>query len=83
MTASFLIAGLGLQLFENVEQSYMARVSTVYSSIASLATPTVSFLSGIIVGKTGMPILFMAIAGCILVITVLFGKIRKYDILAA
>mgnify|MGYP004632864797 CR=1 FL=1 len=77
VTASFLIAGLGLQLFENVEQSYMARVSTVYSSIASLATPTVSFLSGIIVGKTGMPILFMVIAVCILGVTVLFGKIRK------
>lgn len=71
VAASFLATGLGLQLLENVEQSYMARVSTVYSAIVSLATPTVSFLAGILTGKIGMQPLFLTIAALILCITFL------------
>lgn len=64
--ASFLITGLGLQLLENVEQSYMARVSTVYSAIASISTPLASFLAGFLTGKVKMQFLFIMIAVLIL-----------------
>lgn len=80
VAAAFLSTGLGLQLLENVEQSYMARVSTVYSSVASLATPTVSFLAGILTGKLGMQPLFFMIAVVILSIT--FLKVLRDGITA-
>lgn len=66
IAASFLAAGLGLQILENVEQSYMARVSTVYSAISSMATPLVSFLAGFLAGKMKMQFLFVIIAVLIL-----------------
>lgn len=66
VTASFLGTGLGLQLLENVEQSYMARVSTVYSAIASISTPLASFLTGFLTGKVKMQFLFIIIAVLIL-----------------
>ena len=66
VTASFLITGLGLQILENVEQSYMARVSTVYSAIASISTPLASFLAGFLAGKVKMQFLFIMIAVLIL-----------------
>lgn len=60
--ASFLAVGLGLRLMENIEQSYMARVNTLYSSITTAATPVVAAIVGFLTRYLSIPVIYIVIA---------------------
>lgn len=57
--AGFLATGLGLELVENTEQRYMARTTTLFSSVSSLATPVFSAAAGVLAGWMNLPALFL------------------------
>ncbi len=76
IAASFLAAGLGIQLMENVQQEYMARVSTVYSAIASAAVPAASALAGLFLKKFALTSVFFGAAFVILGLAVVWEVLR-------
>lgn len=57
--AGFLSTGLGIEMVENTEQRYMARTTTLFSSVSALATPASSAAAGLLAGWMNLPALFL------------------------
>lgn len=79
LAAGFIATGLGISLLENTEQAYMARVTTIYSSIPAAATPVSSSAAGLLTKWMSIPTLFLVLFGMIMLsITVYFFKTTPY-----
>lgn len=78
--ASFLAVGLGLRLLETTEQSYMARINTLYSAITAAATPLAAAVAGLLINYLSITVIYMAIASVMFVslIFVFFKNSKKY-----
>ncbi len=68
--AGFLSTGLGLALMKNTEQQYMARVNTIYNSVADAVIPLFSVVTGVLMSFWEINIVFMLMVSifCILLI---------------
>lgn len=74
--ASFLAVGLGLLLMENTEQNYMARVNTLYSSLATAATPVTAAFIGLLTKYLSISVIYI-IMSCVIFIFLIFLSLKN------